>query len=96
MMPEFANIPTGLMDIAAEMARLNGGNLPEGQKEFDRVVSRHPEVQSKIEQLVLQLAREEGMDPFGELDFGEPGDFDDKLPSRPSRPRRRKKRRRKR
>lgn len=96
LIPEVTNIPTELVDIAVEMARLNGGKLPEGQKEIDRIVSRHPEMQRKIGQLLLQCAREDGMDPFGELDFNELGDFEDALPSRPWGSRRRKKRRRRR
>jgi len=96
VIPEYSNIPAEVVDIAVEMARLNGGKLPEGQNKIDRIVSRNPEMRSKIDQLVLQLARGEGIGPFGELDFGEPGDLDDELPSRPSRPRRRKKRRRRR
>ena len=96
VIPEYSNIPAEVVDIAVEMARLNGGKLPEGQNEIDGIVSRNPEMRSKIDQLVLQLARGEGIGPFGELDFGEPGDLDDELPSRPSRPRRRKKRRRRR
>lgn len=96
MMPEVANIPTELVDLAVEMARLNGGKLPEGQKEIDRIVSRHPEMRRKFQQVLLQLGREEGTDPFGEVDFDEPGDFEDELPSRPWGPRRRKKRRRRR
>ncbi|MBL7185980.1 MAG: hypothetical protein ISS70_06620 [Phycisphaerae bacterium] len=96
VMPEFANIPTELLDIAAAMARLNGGKLPKGRKEIDRIASRHPEMQSKIAQLLLQLIVEEGMDPFGDVDFDGPGKFGGELPSRPWEPRRRKKRRRRR
>lgn len=93
---EFANIPPELLDIALEMSRLNGGKLPKSEKELDRIVSRRPEIQSKIMQLLLHLSAEGGMDPFGDVDFGGPGNFDDELPGRPRESRRRKKRRRRR
>jgi len=96
MMSELTDTPPELVEIAVEMSRLNGGKLPMDDEEFERIVSRHPEIQSKIEQLLLQLSREEGMDCFGNVDFDEPGNFEDKLPSLPRRSRRRRKRRGKR
>ena len=93
---EFANVPPELVDIVLEISRLNNGKLPKGSKEIERIVSRHPEMESKIVKLLLRLSIEEGMDPFGDVDFDGPDKFGGELPSRPWESRRQKKRRRRR
>jgi hypothetical protein len=92
---EYANIPPETANTAFEIYRLNGGKLPEGPDGLERFISEHPEMQNKVEQMLLQFSLQEAAGAFGE-DFGEEDDFGYGSPGRPKRSRRQKKRRRRR
>lgn len=93
---ELANIPVELVDTIVEIYRLNGGKLPKNTRELERLVSKHPEMESKVERLFFELTLKEAMDYFDNAAFDEWDEPDYEPPGRSAGSRRRKKQRRKR
>jgi hypothetical protein len=68
----------------AEIARLNGGRIPQSKRDVDRLFERHPQLRRKVEEAMLRSMLEEGLDPFAEPpDAEEFPDLDDEPPSSP-------------
>jgi len=71
-----AGVPSGAVELMAQIARLNGGRIPQSKKELDRLLDRYPELLRKIEKAMLESILEGGFDPYAE-----PEDEDEPLSS---------------
>lgn len=79
---ELTGMPPELVELMVEVACCNGGRIPQGKREMDRIIAGHPELQRKLEKVMLQCMLEDGSDLFSESDFDELPDSEDEPPSR--------------
>lgn len=93
---ELSGMPPAVVELMAEVARLNGGRIPQSEKEIERVVARNPQLQQTLEIAMLQSMLEGGPDALDDLDFKDVDDFEEDTGSWPFPPRSRRRGRKKR
>ena len=64
-------MPPDVVELMAQIARANGGRIPQGNKDLDRLLNRHPELQRKLEAAMLKSLLEGGLGSFAEPEFEE-------------------------
>jgi hypothetical protein len=87
ILPELVGLPPELAALMAEVTRVNGGRIPQGKRELNQIIARHPEIRRKIEGIMREGLLEDGFDPSDEPDSDEFPDIEYEPPSRPYQPR---------
>ena len=71
-------LPPEIVKVMAQLAAANGGRIPRSKKDIDRILNGHPELQRRLEEIMLKSMAEDGLDP---LDEPEDDEFEDEPPS---------------